>query len=234
MDTIFFRGVITAFIVFLLACSDPTGDSQVEAAKKYLAEKRYREATIEFKNALQENPRHVEARWLLGQQYFAQKSYKNAIKELDRARALGKSDQEVLPILAKALLLEGEFTKLEQLPVKNITGEVLSTVLAAQGISKLRFGQKVEAAMLIRKAVDVSPDLPFVLVAEARLLGQHTESDWTDAKALLEKAVEIDPSYAEAWILLGDLQLRGLNAEEAEKAYSMALEGKEISLESVF
>ena len=54
--------------VALIGCGPGASDKElIDNAKRYMAEKKVNEATIEIKNALQTNPENAEARYLLGE-----------------------------------------------------------------------------------------------------------------------------------------------------------------------
>jgi uncharacterized protein HemY len=62
------------------------------------------------------------------------------------------------------------------------------------------------------------------------------EKRWTDAVASLQRAVELDPTYAAAWVALGDGQA-GLGDKAAAKAHwrsalATPLGGKDMSLQA--
>ena len=208
----------------ILACSsDMTGNPEVAKAEAYFAEGRNNAAVIELKNALQKNSNNQQARWLLGEYYFSEGAYANAEKELKVAHELGQPDSDVLPLLAQTHLLQNQFEPLQELPVDTLSGVDLSMVLASQGLGSLARGQEDEAVLLIDKAISAAPDLPYALVAQAKLKGTQSGGDWSEARGLLDKVFDLEPEYAPALSLLGDIELQGLNLDAAEAAYSKAL-----------
>jgi len=221
----FFRvGFLVIVAVLVLACSsDMTGNQEVAKAEAYLAEGRNNAAVIELKNALQKNGNNQQARWLLGEYYFSEGAYANAEKELKAAHELGQSDSDVLPLLAQAHLSQNQFESLQELSVETLSGADLSMVLASQGLGLLARGQEEEAALLIDKAISAAPELPYALVAQAKLKGTQSDGDWTQARRLLGNVFDQAPEYAPALSLLGDIELQSLNLDAAETAYSKAL-----------
>lgn len=222
------------FICFSLvsACGDKSDAEYVESARALSIEGKSKQAVIELKNALQKNGNNVDARWLLGNIYFESRAYFDAAKELGRADELGKSANLVYPLLAQSLLEINELGPLLDLTTSYLEGDSLATVLAAQGVGHLRRRNLAEATTLIERALVESPNSPYVLLANARLVGTKSKGNLSIVKDQLEKVVEIDPENAVAWGILGDIELKGLQEAEATKAYTKAIENNPSDLEA--
>lgn len=235
MGICFRNCVLVFFLSLLFACSDDSsGDKQVEEAKAYLSGGKKNAAIIELKNALQKNSNNQDARWLLGQAYFDKGLYADAVKELTRARELGKSDDEVLPLLSQALLSVGDMEALSAISVENVSDTTRSFVLASQGMAVLRSGKGVDKAeILIDQAVE-SQVTAYALESKARLMGYQAKGDWTSVRTQLQKVFEVDPEYAPAWSLQGDIELRSLKPEMAEQAYTRAISSSTFRLEDYY
>jgi len=216
--------VLGAWIGFLTACAgDVTGNKNVEEAREHLAAGKLDAAVIELKNALQKNTDNQEARWLLGELYFNRGAYADAVKELVKARELGKTDEAVLPLLAKSYLAQMDMESLQALSTDRLIGDARAIVLAAKGQGELMSGRAREAADLIREAVVLAPTASYVLLAKAKLQGVESGGDWNSVRTILNDILELDPNYAPALSLLGDIELQGLNSKGAEEAYTKAL-----------
>src|SRR5205814_6355312 len=71
----------------LAGCTrDPNVRKQkyVESGRKYYAEAKYREAAIQFQNALQIDNRYADAHYELAKAYIKLESWTNAYRELSR------------------------------------------------------------------------------------------------------------------------------------------------------
>ena len=88
----------------LVGCGNQSAPSLVAAAKVKLEQADPKAAVIELKNALQQSPQMPEARFLLGKALLGEGKPADALLELEKARDLKYSDNEVLPVLAQALL----------------------------------------------------------------------------------------------------------------------------------
>lgn len=232
MSMYFRNGFLVFMMSLLLACSsDLSGDKNVDKAKGYLAEGKSNAAIIELKNALQKNGNNQEARWLLGAESFNKGLYADAVKELSKARELGRSDEDVLPLLSQSLLNVGDKDTLQGLPADNLSDSARSYVLASQGMSKLRSGEGIEkSSILINQAVDASATA-FSLEAKARLMGASSRGDWGAVRQQLQKVFEVDPDYASAWSLQGDIEFQSLSLTLAEQAYTKAINSSKFRLE---
>ena len=103
---------VAALSAALLAGCGQSPEEMLASAKSYLEKQDLGAASIQLKNALQENGNLAEARFLLGSIHVTQGDAAGAVKELQRARDLGYSQDQVAPLLARALLAAGEFDTL--------------------------------------------------------------------------------------------------------------------------
>ena len=229
------NGFLIMMMGLLLACStDLSGDKHVSEAKGYLAEGKNKAAIIELKNALQTNGNNQEARWLLGEVYFNKSQYANAVKELSKARELGWFEDDVLPLLSQSFLAQGEMDKLKELPIDGLSDTSKSYVLASQGMGLLRTRGGAESATpLINQAVEFSATA-YALEIKARLIGLTSKGNWTVVRQQLQKVFEVNPNYAPAWSLLGDIELRSLNTDMAEQAFTKAINNSYFRLDDYY
>ena len=207
----------------LLGCGENiTATEYVDNAKRHLVDGELTAATIELKNALKSEADNAEARWLLGKIYYDLNDMPSADKELRRARQLGVPAEQVSPLLAQAFLKQGKFAELEALSVESLGGEPLATLLSAQGLGHLAQGELAEAGELIGRAIGEASDLAYAQMAKAHLL--QAGGDEALIRAQLDVIFALEPEYAPALSLLGDLEMRQNRLEAAEKAYGRALE----------
>ncbi len=89
-----------------------TEQEHIERAKDFESQGNLKTSIIELKNAVQKNPDSAQARLLLGQIYLKTGQGAEAEKELQRAKSLGVGDDSIKPLLAEAILRQGEFQRL--------------------------------------------------------------------------------------------------------------------------
>jgi putative PEP-CTERM system TPR-repeat lipoprotein len=217
--------LVFAFVWMLTACgSSSTDEEYVNRAQDYLDQGELKSASIELKNALRQNPDNMQARWLLGKLHLELGNAPAAEKELNRAKELGVADELVAPLLARALLEQGKTTKVQQLQKENLPEEAQVTVLSNQGLGKLMEGKPEDAAALIDEALAKDPKSVEALEAKARLFVSRQEYD--KAREQLQAVFQVDPEYASAWSLLGDIELREQHQEKALEAYTKAIDSR--------
>ena len=181
-------------------------------------------AAIEYRNALQKSPESAEGRFRLGSLLLTLGDVTGAEVELNRARERGWDiDSLRLPLLRVALL-QGRFESVltETTVMQGFLESQVPEMLAIRGTAYLYRGKNAEAAAAFEQALAARPDLHEAAVGLARV--QAAEGDLVGARHALERVLATDPSYGSAWELLGDLERQTGNLQEAEAAYSRALD----------
>jgi putative PEP-CTERM system TPR-repeat lipoprotein len=225
------KRIVCGFLVVLCAAcgSNLTDIEHVQQAQAYFDQGELDAAVIELKNALQLNPDHEPARLLLGQAYLELGKPAAAEKELQRARDLGVSENEVIPALARALLQQNRNEALQNLSFLEAPAPQSSAVvLAAQGVGNLVASETTTARVQIEQALKLDATSLYVRVAKAKLSFALWEEDF--AVEELQAVLETAPGYAAAWSLLGDIEKFRRNYEDAEAAYSQAIDNRVANL----
>ncbi|MDP1533249.1 MAG: PEP-CTERM system TPR-repeat protein PrsT, partial [Rubrivivax sp.] len=177
------------------------------SAKSYLEQKDTKAGIIQLKAALQRNPQSGEARFLLGKTLLESGDAAAAALELQKALDLKHDDNDVLPALARALLLQrdakqvvAQFSRTRlQDPVS--IADLKTSVAAAH----LQLGANDRAEVVVEDALAASPDFAPALLLKARLLG--AARNFSGALALCEQVLAKEPKNAEAWTIKGSLAL---------------------------
>lgn len=215
-------GVMLA-CVLLSACERGASTAELMTrGEQFMARRDYRAATIELKNAVAADAGNARARWLLGKAYLESGDLESAAKELDRARELGMAGDEVLPLLAQALLPLGRHDELNALSTDGLSARAQAPVLAAQGLSLLGKGDLEEGGKRLEEALTADPESAYVRLAHVRLLLANAQTE--AGRKQLEDLLEREPGYAPAWGLLGDLEQQQQHQDLAEHAYAKAFE----------
>jgi putative PEP-CTERM system TPR-repeat lipoprotein len=198
-----------ALCAALAAC---TGDSEAElisSAKAMLAKQEVKSAVIQLKNALAANPNSPQARLLLGQALLTQGDAVAAVVELRKAQELQVPDAQVVPDLARGMLMIGEEAKLiTQFSSLNLAdpaaGADLRTSLATAYAVQ---GDNTRAATAAEEALRLKPGYAPALIVQARLRALEGSAD--DAIALLDQVLAAEPNNTRAATLKGDMLLYG-------------------------
>ncbi|MCB1705051.1 MAG: PEP-CTERM system TPR-repeat protein PrsT [Halioglobus sp.] len=202
-------------------CTGKSSEEHIALAEESINGSRYGTAVIELKNAIRKDPASARARWLLGQAYLATGDLESAAKELHRARELGWPREQVLPVLARVLLAQGEYGRVSELPADDLEGGPRAELMAAQALSEYAQGEARQAGKLIKRALKLAPALSYVRVAQARI--RFAEQDYSGALAASRKALAGSPDAAEAWSVSGDVYLQQGEYEQALEAFSKAI-----------
>jgi putative PEP-CTERM system TPR-repeat lipoprotein len=198
----------------LLGCSGKSPTESLAAAKTYLAKKDLPAGIIELKNTLQASPDLAEARFLLGKALLDREAPVAAAVELRKASDLKYPDDQVLPLLATALLQSGETAKVIELD--NATAltdagaiaSLKSTVAFAHALQ----GNDKKADASVTAALQAKADHAPALVYRAYTLGRAGEFD--AATKIVDDVLSRAPADADALMLKGDL-LRIARNDEA-------------------
>ncbi len=227
-----FSSIPTYFVTFLLAifillsgCSEKLSpDAYVEQGEKYHAEGELGSAVIEYKNALQSNPDHAQARWGLALVYLDMGDGSGAEKELRRAMELGVAIDAVLVPMTRALLLQNSLDeiKAQQPNLASLPQEEQAQYYALLGETYLRSNDPDEAERAYAAALSVA-DSAEARLGKARVAGVRGELELLEMQEILEGILQDYPDFAMAWTQLGDLEHIQGHHEEAEKAFGKAI-----------
>ena len=108
----FLLAVSLACVLSLAGCSKDSPQALVASGKAYAAKREYKSAIIQFKAALQADGQLSEARLLLGKSLLESGDAAAAVVELSKSLEQRQPPEQVLPLLAKALMDAGEPRKL--------------------------------------------------------------------------------------------------------------------------
>jgi putative PEP-CTERM system TPR-repeat lipoprotein len=216
-----------ALIVFLSACGGDKPEAMLASARDYLAKNDTKAAVIQLKNALQKSPDLPEARYLLGLALFRGGDVVGSETELRKALALKHPQELVIPVLAQAILAQGQYKKLTdefgktELTQATARAELQTSLAAAYGAQNN--GEMAKTALGAALAAD--PAYAPALIAQARQ--KAAGRDFDAALVLVDSILVKAPSNQEALKLKGDILLYGKNQpDEGLAAYRKAVASK--------
>ncbi len=195
------------------------------SARGHMVKQDHAAAIIELKNALQANPDSGEARFLLGQSHFASGDAAGAQAQWQQALDAGFGDDKVLPLLARAMVVQQQFSPLAlrygQTELKDgLAAAELKTQLAA---AQFALGAVEEARASIDNALQRAPGYVPAVLLRARLMA--AQGDSPAALALVDELLAAKPGEANAWVLRAELLLHTDRSASAGalQAYRKAL-----------
>lgn len=190
-------------------CGGPSTADLTASGKALMAQKDYAGAIIQFKNALQSNPDAMEVRLQLGLALLEMGDPVAAQVELAKARELQASDTEVVPPLARAMVLVGDEAKLIaqfgdlKLPDPAAQAD-LGTSLATAFMLR---GDTEQARQRVMAALQAKPGYAPATVLQARLTA--AAGDFDGALALLDGLLAREPGNDRAALLRGEILWHG-------------------------
>lgn len=223
------RHVLTASLlaVLLASCSGDKPETMLASARDYMAKNDMKAAVIQVKNALQANPDLPEARYLLGLALLRSGDPVGSETELRKALALKHPDDQVVPALAQAMLLQGQFKKV----IDEFGGRALSQPTAKAELQTY-LSAAYEAAGkpdLAKSALDaaLASDPAFVPAQLAAARRQAGAGEFDAAISAIDAILAKAPANHDALKLKGDVLMYGKNqTDEAIAAYRKAVEAK--------
>lgn len=203
------RFALAAFVAVtaLAACSGKSESEFTAAGKELLAKDDVPGAIIQFKNAIQKQPKSAQARLMLGIALLENGDPVSAVVEFEKAQDLQVPDEQVLPTLARAMLLMGDEKKLlAQLGTTRLNdAEAAADLATSIASAHLRRSDKDSARQSIASALQRLPGYLPATVVKARL--QASEGDFDGALALLDQAKA--PGDARDGVLRGEVLWHG-------------------------
>jgi len=197
---------LLALTLGLAGCSSDTPQSLLASGKQFAAKGNHAAAILQFKGALQLEPRLTDARVQLGTSLLATSDPAGAALELTRALDEKAPAQDVVPALSRALVLSGDYKKLTTnfadlaLDDKAATAELKSNLATAWGA----LGDRERTQAATAAALAAVPDYGPALVLRARLLAG--ERKFPEALTVLDQVVQQPVRLHEAWHLKGEIQ----------------------------
>ncbi len=220
----------TIFILAVLLClnacggSGDTAEQHLSNAKTSFQQNKINEAVIELKNALQKDPDLAEARWLLGKAYIGMGNGPAAVKEIERAAALGYSTPESQFALYQGMLLKGDFQEVLDLTEAAAASQPTARLLSLRAEAHLGLKHAEAAKESFTQALENDSESVESHLGLARMSMAYGQL--VEAKQHIGRALEIAPDDVRALILKGTLDMTNNESAAAEIAFSKALEGR--------
>ena len=209
----------------LAACkSDPQAEARelLEKGNQLSSRKQYPEAIIEYRRAIQADPRLGPARLQLAFAYAATGDGLNALREYVRAADLMPEDRDAQAKAGTFMLLAGQFNDAQALAermLKRDPNDVHAHVLLANALAGLKDTEGAVAAF--EKAVSLDPTRSgtYSELGSVQLVSGNRKA----AEAAFRKAIEVDPKSANAHMALSNYLWATRDFANAEKEMRTAL-----------
>ena len=191
--------------IVVAGCGGPSSGDTLASAKSYLQKQDVRAAIIQLRNVRQKEPNNAEVRFLLGRAFLQTGDPASAEAELRRAIELKYPADAALPLIAQAMVAQGQYKQLladfanPAISDPKARADIQTTV----AIASLAQGDIKRAREMNKAALESDSTLARTHVVQAKLalLG----GDVAGAAAALDRALGLSPNDPEAGVLKADL-----------------------------
>ena len=204
---------------------DPNVKKQkfLESGNRYRDKGKFREAAIQYANAVQVDPRFAEAHYQLGETYLKLKDYNRAYQELSRTVDLTPDNYPAQVELANLLIAARDLKQAqphldilrERQPDSPDTHLAWTNLYAAQG----NLGSALQE---MQKAIAADPNRPDSYLSLALLQLRAKLPD--QAEINFKKAAQIGPKVMNAQLALGGFYQSRNRMPEAEQQFKHAID----------
>jgi tetratricopeptide (TPR) repeat protein len=204
-------------VVALGGCArGPKDVGYLDSGKKFLAQKDYARAVLQFRNAIRANPRNAEAHYQLGAAYLEQRDWTAAYEELTKALELNPNHHEaqvkVITLLASARDLANVEKARQKAQDFLAASPDNPDVLNALATTEFKLGKPEDAIKTLEQASSKAPQHLQTAVALAKVRLQRRDA--RGAERVLMEAVNHNPDSIEAHLILSSFYLAlGKDAE---------------------
>jgi tetratricopeptide (TPR) repeat protein len=194
----------------------------VQSGDRFLREKKVKEAIVQYRNALKQDPRFGEARFRLAEAYVADADWKRAGREYVRAADLLPKDVAAQLKAGHVLLFARQFqdaaTRAHNalaLDRRNVEAQVL----LGNALAGLR---DVDGAIEeIQEAIRLDPNYALGYVSLGAL--EHAAGRQADAEAAFKQAIVANPSSVPAYLGLANFYWANHREADAARTLEQAL-----------
>src|ERR1044071_1712841 len=202
-----FLAPLAAILIVLSGCSSEAKKKEYfEAGKRLVTEKRYVEAILQFRNALQIDDKYADARVQLAETLALSGNPEGAYREYQRAADLLPNDPSVQTRAATLLFMAGQFEDVRtrvQAVLKKNPKDLDAQLLYANALVGLK---DIEGGVQqIEEAIKIDPSNAATYTNLALLKMAQGQRD--AAEAAFRKAVELDPKSIKARLALTYFQM---------------------------
>ena len=214
-----------AMIVAASCSKDPEAVKRlyVESGDRYMAEKKYAEAIIQYRNAVATDERFGEARFKLATAYRQSGDLSAALREFVRAADLMPDNVNAQLRAATFLVAAGQFADAQARATSALAKEPKNAealVILGNALAGLR--DLDGAISQIEQAIDANPQVTFSYANLGWL--ESKKGNATAAEGAFKRAIEIAPKSVAARLNLANFYWASRRRDEAEREMKAALE----------
>jgi tetratricopeptide (TPR) repeat protein len=218
--------VVIASVLLTWGCAGNPAERKAKffrSGREDFKKGKYQEAIIEFRNALQIDPRFADASYQLGLAYSAAGSREAAYRQFLNAVTLDPNNWDAHLELASALIFRRDYTGAERIALKvlqNVPGNGRAHEILAEKLTLSHDFAQAEAEL--RRSLELNPGKVETYAALGSVL--RAAGKPIDAEAVFRKAVEVNPKSARARIAAGQFFFSQGKLSNAESELTAACE----------
>ena len=195
----------------------------LDSGKKYFQSGKYREATIQFQNAVHLDPKLAEGHYQLARAYLALKSPQAALQELKETVSLDSKNSDAELQLAALLIARRQYSEAKVLITKALAMEPKSSPAhALLGGQSALTGDAPGAIREFQTAIRLDPSQVQNYAALATVYKGAGQD--ADAEAVLRQAIEANPKSLQARLNAGSFYFSERNFAQTEAEVRAAAE----------
>jgi putative PEP-CTERM system TPR-repeat lipoprotein len=212
-------GLATAALVLsLLTGCGPRGSVALRAqATQLQQEGKLPAAVVALKDAIALSNDDAATRYQLANVYLDIGDAPSAEKEIRLAMQHGLPLAKTGPVLARALLLQGQFQKSVDATGTGLDAELVKL----RGDAMLAMGKRAEAIALYQRVLETNPRYAPALVGMGR--AASVNGDLAAARRFADRALTAAPRDIDSWLFEGDLLRAQGKLSEAQAAYNKVI-----------
>jgi tetratricopeptide (TPR) repeat protein len=229
----FKSSIILLFSILLsVSCArDPNKRkiSYLNSGDEYLSAHKYQEAVIQFRNAIQVDPKFAAAHNQLAQAYLALGNSEAAFRELNTTIDLDPQNPQARLSLATLQIARRQYSEaqltLQQVLKRDPTNAQAHALLSQKNLA---VNDLPRAITELQKVVELEPGRTanYAALGAVQMAAGHS----SEAEPAYRKATEINPKSVDAHVALGEFYFsqRKLTQAEAEIRIACDLDGKAV------
>ena len=217
-------GIVSA--VLLISC-DRSPEAKlakhIRRGDEYVKEEKFKEAVIEYKNAVKAAPKDPAAHWKLAKASLEAKDLRTAFAELQKTVELDPANHDALGKLGEIYVMAGKKDEAAQIAdnlVKSRPNDPQGYILQS-GLA-VRAGKVDEGIAKLKKAAELDPKRIRTLLAIGNLY--LLKKDRKGAQEWYDRALSADPNAVEVHVVRGNFFFASGERDEGEKEYRKAIE----------
>lgn len=209
--------LILSLLVLVAGCADDQEKKgrHYQKGVEYVAAGNEKAAIIEFRNAVQLDPKYADARYQLGLAYLKTNQLGEAFKELERAASLDPANTDAQIKVAELYFLSKKLKESRAKVAEILEGNAdFPDAHALLGQIELAEGNGAEAEKAIARAITLMPEVGRYHIIHGSILASLNKVE--EAEAALKRGVELAPDAGHSKALVA-FYMGQKKEEEAER-----------------